>query len=58
MNLFSTQDANGSYRPVFLGGTCEIFEALLGTAPLPGITPEPALVTLAGILNIINNQCI
>jgi phospholipid/cholesterol/gamma-HCH transport system substrate-binding protein len=28
-NLFSTQDAHGSYRPVFIGGTCETIQKII-----------------------------
>jgi phospholipid/cholesterol/gamma-HCH transport system substrate-binding protein len=56
-NLFSTQDANGSYRPVFVGGTCELFEAIAGIAPLPHIEVNPAAALLANFLGIINTAC-
>jgi len=33
VNVFSSSDAHGSYRPVFLGGPCGIFEGVLAEDP-------------------------
>jgi phospholipid/cholesterol/gamma-HCH transport system substrate-binding protein len=33
VNVFSTGDAHGSYRPVFVGGACGAFEGLLAEDP-------------------------
>jgi phospholipid/cholesterol/gamma-HCH transport system substrate-binding protein len=53
-NLFSLQDANATYRPVFIGGTCQIYRGLLeNTAVIPGATD---LILFAfNFVQIVNN---
>jgi phospholipid/cholesterol/gamma-HCH transport system substrate-binding protein len=42
-SLFSTSDANGPFRPVTLGGTCQTFKSLAAAAPPMNLQLLPAL---------------
>lgn len=54
-HLFTLQDANGTYRPVFVGGTCQIFRGLLENAP-PGAAP--LLLFAFNFVQIVNNPAL
>jgi phospholipid/cholesterol/gamma-HCH transport system substrate-binding protein len=42
-SLFSTSDANGPFRPVTLGGTCQTFKSLAQSAPPMSLQLLPVL---------------
>jgi phospholipid/cholesterol/gamma-HCH transport system substrate-binding protein len=57
-HLFTINDANGSYRPVFIGGTCGIWEGVVEQA-IEESGPAGGFFALFGLnlQQILNNAC-
>lgn len=56
-NLFTLQDANGTYRPVFIGGTCQILQGFVeDAAPIPGA--QSLLLLAFNFAQILNNPAL